>query len=119
MLPLPLQRCTLSLPRYEDGVALSSRNARLSDEERRAAGAIPRALRAAEEAIESGERDPAKIVEAARAVLEAEPILRVDYVDLVDTETLEPAASMEGERLLSVAVFAGKTRLIDNTVITI
>ena len=116
---LDVEIVVMPIVRGEDGVALSSRNARLSDEERRAAGAIPRALRAAEEAIESGERDPAKIVEAARAVLEAEPILRVDYVDLVDTETLEPAASMEGERLLSVAVFAGKTRLIDNTVITI
>ena len=82
-----------------------------------AATAIPRALEAASSAIAAGERDPSRVVEAARAVLEAEPILRIDYVELVDTGTLQPVATAAGEMLLAVAVFAGKTRLIDNTVI--
>jgi pantoate--beta-alanine ligase len=103
--------------RDDDGVALSSRNVYLSAEERRAAGAIPEALRAAEEAIAAGERDPARIAAAARARLEAENLLRIDYVELVDTNLLQPVARVEGEMLLAVAVFAGRTRLIDNTII--
>jgi pantoate--beta-alanine ligase len=108
----------LPIVRDEDGVALSSRNVRLSPAERRAAQAIPRALKAAEKAIEGGERDPAKVVKTARDILEAEPALRVDYVELVDTAKLQPVAGIEGEMLLAVAVYAGKTRLIDNIVVT-
>ena len=108
----------LPIVRDEDGVALSSRNVRLSPAERRAAQAIPRALKAAEVAIENGERDPAKVVEIARRVLEAEQILRVDYVELVDTAKLQPVGALEGEMLLAVAVYAGTTRLIDNIVVT-
>jgi pantoate--beta-alanine ligase len=108
----------LPIVRDEDGVALSSRNVRLSPAERRAAQAIPRALKEAEKAIEGGERDPGKIVKIARDVLETEPVLRVDYVELVDTAKLQPVAAVEGEMLLAVAVFAGTTRLIDNIVVT-
>jgi pantoate--beta-alanine ligase len=100
--------------RDEDGVALSSRNVYLSAEERRAARAIPRALGAAQRAIEAGEREAARILSVARAELDGEPLLRLDYLELVDAETLEPARRAEGEMLLAVAVFAGKTRLIDN-----
>ena len=108
----------LPIVRDEDGVALSSRNVRLSAAERRAAQAIPRALKAAEKAIESGEREPARVIEIARSVLEAEPVLRVDYVELVDTTKLKPVAGLEGEMLLAVAVYAGTVRLIDNIVVT-
>jgi pantoate--beta-alanine ligase len=107
----------LPIVRDEDGVALSSRNVRLSPAERRAAQAIPRALHEAERAIEQGERDAGRIVKSARDVLESEPVLRVDYVELVDTAKLQPVAAVEGEMLLAVAVFAGKTRLIDNIVV--
>jgi len=103
--------------RDEDGVALSSRNVYLSADERRAAGAIPRALAAARRALAQGERDPERIVAAARAVLDAEPLLRLDYLALVDAETLDPLERARGEMLLAVAVFAGKTRLIDNEVL--
>jgi pantoate--beta-alanine ligase len=97
-----------------DGVALSSRNVYLSVEERRAARAIPRALAAARQAVTAGERDPVAILGAARAELAAEPLLRLDYLELVDAETLAPIARAGGEMLLAVAVFAGATRLIDN-----
>jgi len=100
--------------RDEDGVALSSRNVFLSADERRAARAIPRALDAARAALLGGERDGEAIVRAARAPLEAEPLLRVDYVALVDVERLRPLERAEGEMLLAVAAFAGSTRLIDN-----
>jgi len=103
--------------RDEDGVALSSRNVYLSADEQRAAGAIPRALAAARRALAQGERDPERIVAAARAVLDAEPLLRLDYLALVDAETLDRLERARGEMLLAVAVFAGKTRLIDNEVL--
>jgi pantoate--beta-alanine ligase len=114
---LDVEILVMPIVRDHDGVALSSRNVRLSPDERRAATAIPRALEAASAAIAAGERDPARVVEAARAILEAEPLLRVDYVELVDTETMQPVATAEGEMLLAVAAFSGRTRLIDNTVI--
>ncbi len=117
-LQLDTEILVLPIVRDEDGVAMSSRNVRLSPSERRAAQAIPRALEAAEDAIEAGERDPAKVVETARRVLEAEQELRVDYVELVDTAKLERVAAFEGEMILAVAVYSGKTRLIDNLVIT-
>ena len=100
--------------RDEDGVALSSRNVYLSPEERRAARAIPRALEAARAAVEAGELEGAEIVRAARAPIESEPLLRIDYVSLVDTERLQPVERVGGEMLLAIAVFAGSTRLIDN-----
>ena len=57
-------------------------------------------------------------MKVARDVLESDPVLRVDYVELVDLATLEPVAGLDGQMLLGVAVFAGKTRLIDNMVVT-
>ena len=103
--------------RDEDGVALSSRNVYLSTDERRAARAIPRALEEARRTLERGERDAERILAAARGALSAERILRIDYLALVDAETLEPVGRAEGEMLLAVAVFAGKTRLIDNALL--
>lgn len=116
---LDVEIVVLPTVRDEDGVALSSRNVYLSPDERLAAAAIPRCLEAAQEAIRGGERDPGRIVEASRAVLEAEPLLRVDYVELVDTAHLQPAVAVEGALLLAVAVFAGKTRLIDNAIVNV
>jgi len=116
-LMLSVEVLVLPTKREADGLAMSSRNARLSPEERRAAAAIPRALEAARGALEGGERDAGSIVEAARAVIADEPLLQVDYVELVDTERLDPVSRAQGETLLAVAVFAGKTRLIDNIVL--
>jgi pantoate--beta-alanine ligase len=116
-LMLDVEILVLPIVRDTDGVALSSRNVRLTTEERRAARAIPKALQAGEAAIAAGERDPSKILRAARQVLEEEPLLRVDYVELVDTTLLQPAPRVAGEILLAVAVFAGAVRLIDNTVL--
>jgi pantoate--beta-alanine ligase len=105
----------LPTKRDDDGVALSSRNVLLSPEERRAARAIPRALEAAKAALEAGERDAGKITAAAKAVIEGEPLLRIDYAELVDAERLEPIQKVQGEMLLALAVLAGSIRLIDNT----
>ena len=107
----------LPTKREEDGVAMSSRNVLLTADERRAARAIPRSLEAARMAVESGERDASRILAAVRAVLVEAPLLRIDYVELVDPERLEPVAKAQGSPLLVVAVFAGATRLIDNVVL--
>ena len=114
---LDLEILVVPTVRDEDGVALSSRNVYLSADERRAARAIPRALEEARRMLERGERDAERILAAARGALSAERILRLDYLALVDAETLDPVRWAEGEMLLVVAVFAGKTRLIDNALL--
>lgn len=115
------QILVLPTRREDDGVAMSSRNVYLSADERRAAGAIPRGLEAARAAVAAGERDPSRILVAAREPIEAEPLLRVDYVALVGAEGLDPPtqhlSGADGEMLLAVAVFAGTTRLIDNVLL--
>ena len=116
-LMLDVEILVVPTKRDEDGVALSSRNVYLSPEERTAARAIPRALEAARRALDEGERDTSRILAAARVPLDAEPLLRLDYLELVDAETLTPEAKVQGEMLLAVAVFAGATRLIDNTLL--
>lgn len=116
-LMLDVEVVVLPTVRDDDGVALSSRNVHLSPEERKAARAIPRALRAAEESIQTGERDAEGVENATRSVLDAETLLRVDYVAVVDTTRLQPLSRIEGEVLVAVAVFAGRTRLIDNTIV--
>ena len=114
---LNVEILVLPTKREEDGVAMSSRNALLTSDERRAARAIPRALEAAKAALEAGERDAGRILAAAKAVIGDESLLRIDYVELVDTEQLEPVPKAQGDMLLAVAVLAGEVRLIDNIVL--
>jgi pantoate--beta-alanine ligase len=116
-LMLNVEVLVLPTKREADGVAMSSRNVLLGVEERRAARAIPRALEAAAAAAEAGERDAGGILGAARTVLGGERLLRLDYLELVDTERLDPVPKLQKETLLVVAVFAGTTRLIDNIVL--
>ena len=116
-LMLDVEVVVLPTQRDEDGVALSSRNGYLSPDERRAARAIPRALEAARIAAAGGERDGGRVLAAAREILEREPVLKIDYLALVDTERLEALDRLDGESLLAIAVFAGRTRLIDNVVL--
>ena len=118
-LMLDVEMLVLPIVRDHDRVALSSRNAMMSAEERRAAAAIPQALEGGQALIAAGERDPRTVVDAVRRSLEAEPLLRVDYVELVDTERLQPVATVEGQMLLAIAVYAGRTRLIDNAVVRV
>ncbi len=104
--------------REESGLAMSSRNARLSAEERAAAAVIYKALRAAKIAAREGERSAAKLIETIKATIAAEPLAQIDYIGVVDNETLVPAERIGGEAvLIAVAVRFGGTRLIDNTVI--
>jgi len=116
-LMLNVEVLVLPTKREEDGVAMSSRNALLSAAQRRAARAIPRALEAAKAALAAGERDPGTILAAAKSVIEDEPLMQVDYVELVDSERLDLVPRAQGEMLLVVVAFAGTTRLIDNLVL--
>lgn len=113
-LNLNLAIVTVPTVREPDGLAMSSRNAYLSPEERRAAAALYRSLRLAEELIRCGERDAGAITERMRALIDREPLARIDYVSIVDGETLEPLSALSGRVLIALAVFIGRTRLIDN-----
>lgn len=103
--------------REPDGLAMSSRNSRLSAEERRAALVLVQGLELARTRCEAGEKDAAKVADAVRALIGREPLARIDYVEVVDPEDLSPVGRIEGEALVALAVFIGTTRLIDNTVI--
>lgn len=105
------------IAREADGLAMSSRNANLSPTERDAARCLSRALGAAREAVRGGERHAAPLLARVRTVLEGEPLARVDYAELVDASTLETVTEIRGPALLALAVFMGRTRLIDNTVL--
>ncbi len=100
--------------REEDGLALSSRNTYLTPEERRAAPVLYRALRSAAASGRAGETDAARLVSLARDTIAREPLARLDYVEAVDGETLEPVATAGAGTLLAVAAWFGRARLIDN-----
>jgi pantoate--beta-alanine ligase len=104
--------------REESGLALSSRNAHLGVEERQKASIIYQALRKAKLAVKEGERNAARLAEIVREKIETEPLAQIDYVALVDNETLEPVEKIgENAVLIAVAARFGNTRLIDNTII--
>lgn len=100
--------------REEDGLALSSRNAYLSPEERQAATVLYRALSAAERAIRNGERRGGEVRRILRETLDAEPLARVEYAEVVDAHSFQPLDTLGGDIVLPLAVRIGGTRLIDN-----
>lgn len=103
--------------RDADGLALSSRNAYLSATERAQALTLSRALRQVESLVAQGERQAMVLTGAARRIFAAQPAVRVDYIALVDGETLEPVAMATPGTLCAVAAWVGATRLIDNVVL--
>ena len=111
---LPVQIASVETVREPDGLALSSRNVLLGRAERASAPAIFRALRRARDAVESGQQDAGKVVAVARQVLDEEPLLKLDYLEIVDPDTLEPVRSIHGPVRIAAAAFYGSTRLIDN-----
>lgn len=100
--------------REKDGLAMSSRNTYLSKEERKAALILHKSLMLGKEMAGRGERDAAKIKAAIIRNIETEPLARVDYVEIVNPDTMENIGQMEGNALIAMAVYIGKTRLIDN-----
>jgi pantoate--beta-alanine ligase len=100
--------------READGLAMSSRNAYLSDAERRAATVLHRALEAAAAAIAGGERRGDEVRRILRQVVQAEPLARLEYAEVVDAESFQPVATLTGRMALPIAAHLGRTRLIDN-----
>ncbi|MGN1115356.1 MAG: pantoate--beta-alanine ligase [Candidatus Ornithomonoglobus sp.] len=103
--------------REEDGLAKSSRNTYLNAEERKAALCLSRSLRLGRKMIEDGESNAQRVIAAIRAEIEKEPLARIDYVEIVDLDSLEPAEDASEHVLTAMAVYIGKTRLIDNFII--
>lgn len=100
--------------READGLAKSSRNTYLSAKERQAALVLSRSLNKGRELMDAGEKDAGKIRQAVLDEISAEPLARVDYVEIVDWNTLEAVETVDGAVLVAIAVYIGKTRLIDN-----
>ena len=117
-LRLPLEIVPMPTVREPDGLAMSSRNQYLSAEERRAAAVLYRALSAARERARAGERDATALVAAVRQATEAEPLVRLQYVELRDAETLAEIRRLDRPAVLALAAFVGAARLIDNILIT-
>ncbi len=109
----------LPIVREEDGLALSSRNTYLSQEERPAALILSKSLDEARQMVENGERDADLIKNRMREMIGQEPLARIDYVEIVDMEDLDPVNAIEKKALAALAVFVGKVRLIDNTILRV
>lgn len=102
--------------REEDGLAKSSRNTYLSSEERKAALILSKTVALGKELAKT-EKDANKVVEAMKKNIETEPLAKIDYVEAVDALSMVPVEKLEGTCMLAMAVYIGKTRLIDNTLI--
>jgi len=100
--------------REKDGLAMSSRNVYLSEEERKSALSLSKALNEVKKMVESGERDCEVLIRKAREIIESEPHTKIDYVEIVDPLKLEPVKRIEDKAVIALAVFVGKARLIDN-----
>ncbi len=119
-LNLPVDVVGCSLVREPDGLAMSSRNAYLSPEQRQAALVLSRALEAAADAVLTGERDAHATVAVAARVLATEPSVDVEYLELRDAHDLTPLSGpIEGDVLLALAACVGETRLIDNVMLSV
>ena len=99
--------------REEDGLAKSSRNTYLNDKERQAALCLSRAVKTGKEVIYTG-ADAKEVLNPMKAIIEAEPLARIDYVMMVDALTMQPIEKADRDVLVAMAVYIGKTRLIDN-----
>jgi pantoate--beta-alanine ligase len=114
-LDFPVRILRGPIVREPDGLAMSSRNARLSPEARRQATCLRCALDRAEALAAGGERSPAVLVSAMREILDAAPLARTDYIQIVAEDTLEPLGTLDRPALVALAVCLGDVRLIDNT----
>ncbi|MGH9428055.1 MAG: pantoate--beta-alanine ligase [Terriglobia bacterium] len=114
-LDLDVELIIQPIVREVDGLALSSRNQYLGSEERRAATVLFRSLEFARQASLRGESETAVLLRGVRELIESEPLARLDYAEIVSTDDLSPVSQVTTNALLALAVFIGRTRLIDNT----
>jgi pantoate--beta-alanine ligase len=118
-LNIPTEIVPCETVREPDGLAMSSRNVYLKPDERQAATVLYRALCAGRDAILAGERDAKKVKVLVEQVIATEPLVKTEYVDVADAETLEPLTDLQGEVLISLAARVGVARLIDNITVTV
>lgn len=116
-LNLPVELVQFPTVREDDGLAMSSRNRRLTPDDRKAAASLFRALQAAEAEARSGQTSTAGLVAAARDMLEKQPAVRVQYLEVVHPQTFEPVDRVPPEALLVIAAHVGSVRLIDNIIV--
>lgn len=116
-LNLDLEVIVLPIIREEDGLAFSSRNWNLNPEERRAAPVLFKALQDAEKRVRAGEQRTEAILERMRGIIEAEPLAKIDYIACCHPMTLEPVERIAGSVVFLLAVWIGRTRLIDNALV--
>ena len=116
-LNLPVEIVVCPIVREPDGLAMSSRNAYLNPDERQAARVLYQSLCRARELMQGGERRAAVIAEAMRKLIEQESQARIDYVAVVDAETLQPVDQVRGRVLVPLAVWIGRARLLDNLLV--
>jgi pantoate--beta-alanine ligase len=114
---LSIEIVACPIVREEDGLAMSSRNRYLNEEERKAARCLSLGLKAGSALIESGETNPDKVADAVRKEITAEPLARIDYISLVHPDTIRPITKIDGPVLCAVAVYIGSTRLLDNCIL--
>ncbi|MBA7694406.1 Pantothenate synthetase [subsurface metagenome] len=107
----------LPIIREEDGLALSSRNKYLTQEERKAALILSKSLKEAQSMMEKGQRDSAAIIKEMKEIIGREPLAKIDYVEIVDMDKLNPVDKIEKKALVAMSIFIGKIRLIDNTIL--
>ena len=118
-LNIPVEVVPCPIIREADGLAKSSRNTYLNPEERQAALILSRAIRLGRECVEAGERDTKTVLEKMRALISTEPLARIDYVEAVDFDSVQKIDTVKGKTLFAMAVYIGKTRLIDNFIVNI
>jgi pantoate--beta-alanine ligase len=116
-LAFPVEIVVCPIVRETDGLALSSRNVYLSPEERRKALVLSRALRRVEQLWLAGEHNSATLIESAKDVLAQEPLVRFEYAEIVDADTLQPTSLANEGTLVALAAYVGSTRLIDNVLL--
>jgi len=117
-LNLDVELVVCPIVREQDGLAMSSRNAYLTPQQRQQALVLHRSLMRVQAAAGAGERDTAKLIEVGKQVIAEEPGARLDYFVIVDPETLDPVADVSRGALVAVAAYVGATRLIDNILLT-
>lgn len=118
-LNIPVEVVPCPTVREADGLAKSSRNTYLNPQERQAALILSRAIKLGQRCVEMGERDARNVVKAMKELIATEPMARIDYVEAVDLDSVQKVDKVEGEVLFAMAVYIGKTRLIDNFIVNI
>lgn len=117
-LNIPVEIVPCPIVREPDGLAMSSRNAYLDPQQRGVALVLHRSLMQVEELFKNGEDASGKLIDAGKQIFQQEPSVRLDYLQIVDPNTLEPVPQVQKPALVAVAAFLGSTRLIDNVVLT-